>query len=155
MKNNSQNQGNIKRSVTLTTDDYEKLKRLAASKHCTVADVLREFIAEGFARNDLDENSSAIRVAISQTLQDILPPMLDTVSQKLSGICWRAARNSAAAMYLAESTYELISTDPRGDVLVLADSIRAASDFCHLRASSEEQYIAEAKGFFKGSESNA
>ena len=55
---------------------------------------------------------------------------------------------------LAESTYELISTDPRGDVLVLADSIRAASDFCHLGASSEEQYIAEAKGFFKGSESN-
>ncbi|MGN1108891.1 MAG: hypothetical protein ACI4RK_05855 [Oscillospiraceae bacterium] len=149
-KNNSPK--TVKRSVTLTADDYEKLKRLAAKKHGTVADVLREFIAEGFARYALDESSSAIKVAISQTLQDILPPMLEKANQKLTSVCWKAVRNSAAAMYLAEEAYQTNSTDPRSEVEIMADGISAGADYCHFRPLSREQYLAEAQGFFKGSD---
>lgn len=96
-------QTTVKRSVTLTVEDYEKLKRLASKKHCTVADVLREFIAEGFDHYALYDSSTAIKVAISQTLQDILSPLLEKANQKVTSVCWKAVRNSAAAMYLAEA----------------------------------------------------
>ena len=152
MKSQNNLQTTVKRSVTLTVDDDSKLKRLAVKKHCTVADVLREFIAEGFAHYALDDSSSAIKVAISQTLQDILPPLLEKANQKVTSVCWKAVRNSAAAMYLAEEAYQTSSTDSRSSIEIMAEGISAGADYCHFRPLSREQYLAEAQGFFKGSD---
>ena len=147
MKSQNDLQTTVKRSVTLTVDDYEKLKRLAVKKHCTVADVLREFIAEGFAHYALDDSSSAIKVAISQTLQDILPPLLEKANQKVTSVCWKAVRNS-----VAEEAYQTSSTDSRSSIEIMAEGISAGADYCHFRPLSREQYLAEAQGFFKGSD---
>ncbi len=142
---------NIKRSVTLTAKDYERLKRFAAANECTVADILREFIAEGFARNELCEDSSALKVAVSQTLQDILPPLIDKYNQKLLQVIWKAVRSSSSAMYFAEAAYKNSSTDVRTDLEIMAEGIKAGADYCNFRPLTHEQYLNEAKGFFKGS----
>lgn len=90
-------------STTYTTNEYEAIKKLAAKKHTSMAEITRQFVVQGLNGEVTQNNIDVLAPIIREQLSIILNPQIE----RLAALSAKACIQSGAAAYL---TAEVLSS---------------------------------------------
>ena len=135
---------NVKRSVTLDCDTMDALNTIAAKKHITVSELLREYIGQGlsteYSDKQQEEISRHIRSAVDASITAAMKPYIE----RIAAICAKTNRYSAIAVTgLLKEMYEYF--DHQYDTIqILATLLEEADTFVGIRRPESHDYFDEA-----------
>jgi len=108
-------------SITLLEEDYEAIKKLAATTKRSMSDIGREFITQGLNGTVTEKNLDIIVPIIRDSLKGILTPAVE----RLASLLVKSYIESATASSLtAEALHRLVPENLQEDVVEVYEKAR-------------------------------
>ncbi|MCL2086171.1 MAG: hypothetical protein FWH05_01075 [Oscillospiraceae bacterium] len=139
------NKNTHKFSVALSNNDFESLKKLAASKHITQSELIRKFIKKSLSIEAYTNEQDLIRQYIREELEEII----DKTIERLIRLQLKATQSAATTMFANICMLSDICADDADFENLLANSLKQAHIYMKQKEQPFEEYLKQAKEHHK------
>ena len=136
---------NVERTIIISQDTSNALKKYAASKHVTVSQAVRELINNGLSIEYAKESQTEIRNYIREEVEEILPRIIQPYMERLIKMQANATRTSAASLIAVVDVIAENYTDTATPAQILANAFKQSTAITKTKAKSDAEYLAEAR----------
>lgn len=120
-------------SVTLTEDEYNEVKRIAAKENRSMSEVGRMFIVQGLNGTLTKDNMDEIVPVIREQVESVLSPRLERLISLTAKTC---IQSGTAAYLSADAIYKFVPVVQREDVNISYEGARKKA-VAYMKGKSE------------------
>lgn len=136
---------NIRRSMYLSTDMLDEIKRYASTKHIQTNEAIRRIIRRGLSLQTISDEQDTVRKYIREEIENTLSVAIKPFMERLIKMQANATRSSAAALMSNVAVLSENFIDSATPEEILANALRLSTAITKNKPKSDAEYLAEAR----------
>ncbi|MDR1754372.1 MAG: ribbon-helix-helix protein, CopG family [Eubacterium sp.] len=134
---------NQKFSVTLSNNMLESLRKLAASKHITQSELIRQLVQKGLTVESYTSEQDVIRGYIREEIETTINAPIDRIIR----LILKSTEASSICMFACICMLSDVCADEADFENILANALKRAHKYMKQKEQSFEHYILKARDY--------
>ena len=141
VKNSAKKNTAVKRSIDLTPETLDSLKRTAAAQHTTVSEIIRKYIDQGLNVDKTKGDIDFIRTNIREELDLIIKPQINRLAKMLMRI---GVMTISSCFFTSKIVYHFVPfSDKEAYDKLMKEAKHNAAAYLSVRDSTLEEAFKE------------